>query len=179
MLRRLIAGFVGPATISATCMSATCISAAVVAAAGSAQAHAIQTNLEAFRNNHVLLLQSNFGNGQPAEAALVTLVPPGGQPIPMGRTNSKGQLSFALPSDANGEWDLQVDGGPGHRDYISLPINKGQADLNRMSDGHRPSPLEWLSASNLASAWILVGAVGGFIGGGTALLLGHHRRRLP
>ena len=174
MSRRPIAGSVGAAI-----MPAVAVSAVVIAAAGSAQAHAIQTNLEAFRNNHVLLLQSNFGNGQPAEAALVTLVPPGGQPIPMGRTNSKGQLSFALPSDANGEWDLQVDGGPGHRDYISLPINKGQADLNRMSDGHRPSPLEWLSASNLASAWILVGAVGGFIGGGTALLLGRHRRRLP
>ena len=168
MLRRFIAG---------------CFGAAVMTAAGSAQAHAIQTNLEAFRNNHVLLLQSSFGNGQPAQAALVSLVPPGGQPIPVGRTNSKGQLSFALPSDANGEWDVQVDGGPGHRDYLSLPINKGQADLTRISDGHRPTPREWLSAwlsaSNLASPWILVGAVVGVIGGCPALLLGHHRRRLP
>ena len=174
MLRRLIAGYLGPAA-----MSATCISAAVVAAAGSAQAHAIETSLEAFRHNHVLLLQSSFGNGQPAQAALVTLVPPGGQPIPVGRTNSKGQLSFALPSDAHGEWDVQVDGGPGHRDYLSLPINRGQADLTRISDGHRPSPAAWLSASNLASPWILVGAVGGVIGGCSALLLGRHRRRLP
>jgi len=168
MLRRLFAG---------------CLGAAVISAASSAQAHAIQTNLEAFRNNHVLLLQSSFGNGQPARAALVTLVPPGGQPIPVGRTNSKGQLSFALPSDANGEWDVQVDGGPGHRDYLSLPITKGQADLKRISDGHRPNPIpwlsEWLNASNLASPWILVGAVGGLVGGCSALLLGRHRRRLP
>ena len=174
MLRRLIAGYVGPSAMSAALAAAT-----VVAATGSAQAHAIETNLEAFRNNHVLLLQSSFGNGQPAQAALVTLVPPGGQPIPVGRTNSKGQLSFALPSDANGEWDVQVDGGPGHRDYLSLPINKGQADLTRISDGHRPNPAAWLSASNLASPWILVGAVGGVIGGCSALLLGRHRRRLP
>ena len=155
MLRRLFTG---------------CLGAAVISAASSAQAHAIQTNLEAFRNNHVLLLQSRFGNGQPAQAALVTLVPPGGQPIPVGRTNSKGQLSFALPNDANGEWDVQVDGGPGHRDYLSLPVTKGQADLKRISDGHRPNP---------ASPWVLVGAVGGLVGGCSALLLGRHRRRLP
>ena len=168
MLRRLFTG---------------CLGAAVISTASSAQAHAIQTNLEAFRNNHVLLLQSSFGNGQPAQAALVTLVPPGGQPIPVGRTNSKGQLSFALPNDANGEWDVQVDGGPGHRDYLSLPVTNGQADLKRISDGHRPNPIPWLSiwlnASNLASPWILVGAVGGLVGGCSALLLGRHRRRLP
>lgn len=178
MPRRPIAGYVGPAAISAAV-----VAGAVVAAAGSAQAHAIQTNLEAFRNNH-LLLQSSFGNGQPAEAALVTLVPPGGgQPIPVGRTNSKGQLSFALPSDANGAWDVQVDGGPGHRDYLSLPVTKGHADLNRISDGPRPSPFAWLSAglshANPASPWILVGTVGGLTGGFFTLLLGRHRRPLP
>jgi nickel transport protein len=169
MLRRLIAGYVGPSAISAALAAAT-----VVAAAGSAQAHAIETSLEAFRNNHVLLLQSSFGNGQPAQAALVTLVPPGGQPIPVGRTNSNGELRFSLPSNAHGEWDLQVDGGPGHRDYLSLPVNNGQVDLNRISDGHRPSPPDRLSA------WPLVGAVGGLMGGCTAILLGgRHRRRLP
>ena len=177
MLRRLIAGYAGPAALSAGLITA------VVAAAGSAQAHAIQTNLEAFRNNHVLLLQSNFGKGEPAQAALVSLVPPGGQPIPVGRTNSKGQLSFALPRDAHGEWDVQVDGGPGHRDYLSLPVTKGHADLNRISDGPRPSPFAWLSAglshANPASPWILVGTVGGLMGGFFTLLLGRHRRPLP
>ena len=162
MLRRLITG---------------CLGAAVLSAAGSAEAHAIQTSLEAFRNNHVLLLQSSFGNGEPAQAALVSLVPPGGEPIPVGRTNSKGQLSFALPRDAHGEWDVNVDGGPGHRDYLSLPINRGQADLNRISDGLRPTPPDRLSAWLIA--WPLVGAVGGLMGGCTALLLGRHRRRLP
>jgi len=178
MFRRHTLGCLGAAV-----MSGGCLSAAVVAAAGSAQAHAIQTNLEASRYNHLLLLQSSFGDGQPAQAALVSLVPPGGKPIPVGRTNSKGQLSFALPSDANGHWDVQVDGGPGHRDYLSLPVNKGQADLNRISDGLQPNPTEWLSAwlspLNLAAPWTLVGAVGGFMGGCTALLLGRPRRRLP
>jgi nickel transport protein len=104
-------------------------------------------------------------------------VPPGGEPIPVGRTNSKGQLSFALPRDAHGEWDVNVDGGPGHRDYLSLPINRGQADLNRISDGLQPPPPDRLSAWLIA--WPLVGAVGGLMGGCTALLLGRHRRRLP
>jgi nickel transport protein len=158
---------------------AGCLGAAVVAAAGSAHAHAIQTNLEAFGNNHVLLLQSSFGDGLPADAAKVTLVPPSGQPIPVGTTNSKGELSFALPGDANGEWEVQVDGGPGHRDYLNLPIHKGQADLNRVSDRPRRNPLEGLAEGKGATPWILIGAIGSIMGGCTTVLLGRQRSRRP
>jgi nickel transport protein len=164
MLKRFIAG---------------CVGAAVMAAPGSAQAHAIQTNLEALQNNHLLLLQSSFGDGQPADAALVSLVPPGGQPMPVGRTNSKGLLSFALPRDANGDWELQVDGGPGHRDYLSLPVIKGQVDLNRVSEQQGPNLFPGLIEGMGANPGILIGAIGGFVGGCTALLLGWHRRRMP
>ncbi len=32
----------------------------------------------------------------------------------------------------NGTVDLQVDGGPGHRDYLELPVQDGEVDLNEV-----------------------------------------------
>jgi nickel transport protein len=53
--------------------------------------------------------------------ASVKLVPPGGTPIALGRTDARGQLNFQLPAGARSDWEIQVDGGPGHRDYLELP----------------------------------------------------------
>ena len=53
--------------------------------------------------------------------ATVKLVPPGGTPIALGRTDARGQLNFQLPAGAGTDWEIQVDGGPGHRDYLELP----------------------------------------------------------
>jgi nickel transport protein len=52
---------------------------------------------------------------------VVRLVPPNGEPIEVGRTDASGQLRFQLPSNATPAWELQVDRGPGHRDYLELP----------------------------------------------------------
>jgi len=32
----------------------------------------------------------------------------------------------------DGRVDLQVDGGPGHRDYLELPIKAGQVQLDQV-----------------------------------------------
>ena len=32
----------------------------------------------------------------------------------------------------NGTVDLQVDGGPGHRDYLELPVQDGEVDLKEV-----------------------------------------------
>ena len=53
--------------------------------------------------------------------ASVKLVPPGGTPIALGRTDARGQLNFQLPAGTGSDWEIQVDGGPGHRDYLELP----------------------------------------------------------
>jgi nickel transport protein len=127
-----------------------------------AQAHGIESSLTRLQSlSDSVMLQSHFSNGEPTSDALVRLVAPDGQAVELGRTNAVGQLSFALPKKANGNWELQVDGGPGHRDYLEMPVQQGQAQLDRISQ--RPlqhNPLPWLSAL-----------------GATAMLLGHQRIR--
>ena len=50
----------------------------------------------------------------------------------LGRTDAEGRLSLDLSSVGNGTVDLQVDGGPGHRDYLELPVQNGEVDLNEV-----------------------------------------------
>jgi nickel transport protein len=126
-----------------------------------AQAHGIEsslTRLESLTNS--LVLESRFSNGEPTSDAVVRLVAPDGESLELGRTNAEGQLSFALPKQADGEWELQVDGGPGHRDYLEMPVKAGQAQLDQISSHHHSNPLAWLSAL-----------------GATAMLLGLQRMR--
>ena len=134
----------------------------LVLSPGLARAHAIESSLTKLQNlSDQLLLQSQFSSGQPTADAVVRLVPPGGQPVELGRTDSRGQLSFNLPSNANGDWELQVDGGPGHRDYLEMPVQQGQAQLDQISQhSHGSTPLGWLGAL-----------------GATAMLLGLQRIR--
>jgi len=99
-----------------------------------AAAHAIQTTLESLGSlsrassgattapaGVNFTLASSFSTGEPVADASVRLVPPGGTPIALGRTDARGQLNFQLPAGARSNWEVQVDGGPGHRDYLELP----------------------------------------------------------
>jgi nickel transport protein len=136
----------------------------VVLSGSPVRAHGIEssvTRLEALSSQ--LMLQSQFSNGEPTSDAVVRLVAPDGKALELGRTDAQGKLSFALPNQASGDWELQVDGGPGHRDYLEMPVQGGQAQLDQISAQHRPShPLAWLSAA-----------------GATAMLLGLQRIRRP
>jgi len=115
-------------------------SAALLACAHpqAASAHAIQSTLEtlgslsrAYTGSSTgagtgaagpsFALASSFSTGVPVADASVKLVPPGGTPIALGRTDARGQLNFQLPAGAGSDWEIQVDGGPGHRDYLELP----------------------------------------------------------
>ncbi len=88
---------------------------------GAARAHGIESSLERFGGLSAQL-ESSFSSGQPASDAEVRLIPPGGgAPIALGHTDSEGRLSFRLPPQATPEWEIQVDAGPGHRDYLEVP----------------------------------------------------------
>ncbi|MFZ9951504.1 MAG: hypothetical protein ACO3FA_04360 [Vulcanococcus sp.] len=140
--------------------------ALVLLSPGLAEAHGIQSSVTHLTGaSDQLLLQSAFSSGAPTADAVVRLVPPGGQPLEVGRTDSQGQLSFALPRNASGDWELQVDGGPGHRDYLEMPVRAGQAQLDQLSE-HRHAPLGGLLAG-----------LGGL--GAAAMLLGLQRIRRP
>lgn len=112
--------------------------ACTLAAAPAARSHAIESSLERLTAlNDQLLLESRFGNGEPAGDAVVRLVPPGGQPLEVGRTDGQGRLSFRLPSQVGADWEVQVDGGPGHRDYLELPASAGPSAQLRSQPGFR------------------------------------------
>lgn len=85
-----------------------------------ARAHGIETSLQRLGSLSASL-ESRFSTGAPAADAVVRLVPPGAsQPIELGRTDAAGRLAFRLPGGARDDWEVQVDSGPGHRDYLEL-----------------------------------------------------------
>lgn len=87
-----------------------------------AHAHAIESTLERLSDaRQSLELSSRFGSGEPAAGAMVALVAPDGTSLDLGRTDAQGQLRFSLPPSVDASWELRVDQGPGHRDYLELP----------------------------------------------------------
>jgi len=156
------------------------ITAALALAPSGARAHGIETSLSRLPSlSEGLLLQSQFSSGEPTRDAVVRLVPPGGAPIEIGRTDASGQLSFALPKGASGDWELQIDGGPGHRDFLEMPVTQGRPQLDRLSESHHHGLRGLLAEAGLKQDRLLLGAVAGLAGlGGAGLLLRRSRRPL-
>lgn len=122
-----------------------------------AGAHGIETSLERFGRlrgsmdlssaGGGLKLQTHFSNGEPVSDAVVRLVPPdGGTPLEVGRTDDAGRLSFSLPATARADWEVQIDAGSGHRDYLELR-EAGAAPGARQAHGLPLHP------AALAAAW--------------------------
>jgi nickel transport protein len=104
-----------------------------------ASAHAIESSLERVAQlNDQLLLESRFGTGEPADAAVVRLIPPGGEPIEVGQTDADGRLRFSLPSQATSDWEVQVDRGAGHRDYLEVPVAAPAGQATRLNAPGQP-----------------------------------------
>jgi nickel transport protein len=137
--------------------------------APAARAHGIESTLErlgSLSSSNPYQLESRFSSGLPARDAAVRLVSPDGDTaVELGRTNAEGQLTFALPDKAKADWELQVDAGPGHRDYLELP-----GTIPATLHGRRPFPIP-----HLASAVRSLGAVA-LLGTLAGLLLNRHRR---
>jgi len=148
-------------------------SAALLGTAPRAEAHAIESSITRVASlNNGLMVHSQFSSGLPTVDAKVSLIAPGGQAIELGRTNGAGQLSFALPKGASGDWELQVDGGPGHRDYLTMPVQAGKAQLERLSERELPG-LSGSLASLLHPGVLALGGLCGVAG----VLIGMDRRR--
>ena len=148
-------------------------SAALLGSPSRVEAHAIESSItRATSLSNGLLLSSQFGSGQPTVDAQVSLIGPGGKAVALGRTDAQGQLSFALPKGASGDWEVQVDGGPGHRDYLTMPVQAGQAQLDRLSARELPGLGD--SLATLLHPGVL--ALGGLCGV-AGVLIGMDRRR--
>ena len=106
------------------------VAAALLASEQPVGAHAIESSLERVSGlTDALLLQSRFSADQPASDADVRLVAPDGKTIALGRTDANGSLQFQLPKGVGAGWEVQVDQGPGHRDYLELPAASGNATV--------------------------------------------------
>tara|TARA_X000000950_G_C13903634_1_gene655902 strand:- start:3227 stop:3673 length:447 start_codon:yes stop_codon:yes gene_type:complete len=109
-------------------LSAACL-AAGIAAPG--QAHQIESALQYLDGD--LELSTRFSNGEPASGAVVRLLNPDGTPgVELGRTDADGQVRLDLQAIEDGRYDLQVDGGPGHRDYLDIPVQQGRVRLDEV-----------------------------------------------
>ena len=159
--------------VGAGVLTALAASAALLASASRVEAHAIESSITRVASlNNSLMVSSQFSSGQPTVDAKVRLIAPGGAEIELGRTNGQGQLSFALPKGASGDWEVQVDGGPGHRDYLTMPVQAGKAQLDRLSERELPGLGD--SLATLLHPGVL--ALGGLCGV-AGVLIGLDRRR--
>ena len=92
-----------------------------------AQAHQIESALSYL--DGTLELSSSFSNGEPTQGAVVRLLNADGSAgTELGRTDASGRLKLDLSGVDDGVVDLQVDGGPGHRDYLEMRVNDGEVN---------------------------------------------------
>jgi len=135
------------------------VSMAVVLAASPAMAHGLESSLERVADlNKTFALTSQFSTGVPAAGAAVTLVAPAGQTVAVGRTDASGQLRFQLPAQVDASWEVRVDQGPGHRDYLELPGDASERRSTLSSAGlNRFRPLASLAWGG--AALVLVGVL--------------------
>ncbi|EAQ73695.1 hypothetical protein BL107_15535 [Synechococcus sp. BL107] len=95
------------------------------------QAHQIESALNYL--NGELELSSSYSNGQPTQGAVVRLLNADGSAgQKLGRTDQAGRLTLDLDTVEDGIVDLQIDGGPGHRDYLEMPVQAGQVKLDEV-----------------------------------------------
>ena len=92
-----------------------------------AEAHGVESSLRYLDGQ--LELTSSFSTGEPVEGAVVRLLQADGTPgEELGRIDAEGRLQMTLPQLSDGLVDLQVDGGPGHRDYLEMRVNDGEVN---------------------------------------------------
>ena len=128
-----------------------------------AKAHGIESSLRYLDGQ--LELSSSFSTGEPVEGAAVRLLNADGTPgEELGEIGVNGQLVLTLPDLVEGVLDLQVDGGPGHRDYLELPIRQGSVLLDEVVQKRNQSPvlplLAWVGAPTLLGLVNLMVRVG-------------------
>ncbi len=127
----------------------------------SADAHGVESSLRYLDGQ--LELTSSFSTGEPVEGAVVRLLQADGSAgEELGTIDADGRLQLQLPVVEDGLVDLQVDGGPGHRDYLTLPLQRGVVNLDEVVEGPQPLPwIAWLSAPALVGLVCTIAKVRG------------------
>lgn len=140
------------------------------------RAHGIESSLErlSLLKSDTFQLESRFSSGEPAQSATVRVVSSQGEAIEVGQTNGEGQLRFQLPRQAGSDWEVQVDAGPGHRDYLDhrdyLELDSGA--LSTAPARRLTQPQRWLDQRT----HLLVGLTGAGLGAAGLLRLRRRQR---
>ncbi|QEY30976.1 hypothetical protein EVJ50_00615 [Synechococcus sp. RSCCF101] len=144
---------------------AAAVALSVVVTPPAVRSHAIESTLMHLADlqddwpeqENGLTISSRFSTGEPATDAVVRLLPPdGSEPVEVGRTDASGSLSFTLPSQLDGTWEIQVDGGPGHRDYLEMPVREARP---RPDEVVLQAPSPWRPAPAPTGLALLLGGV--------------------
>ena len=84
-------------------------------------AHAVQTNVSSLLPSGAINLRTSFSSGEPLAHAPVRLEShDGSRRISLGETDADGRFAGELPALDSKAWDVVIDGGIGHRDYLGL-----------------------------------------------------------
>jgi hypothetical protein len=120
-----------------------------------ASAHAIESTLTYLSGT--LELSSTFSSGEPTKDAVVRILKADGSSgAELGRLDGEGRLQVTLPAELqNGSVELQVDGGPGHRDYLELPVRQGRVQLDQVSEAPHHHRELWPSAGLLGGVALI------------------------
>ena len=121
-----------------------------------AEAHGVQSSLRYLDGQ--LELTSSFSTGEPVQGAVVRILKADGTPgEELGRIDAGGRLQMSLSELEDGLVDLQVDGGPGHRDYLTLPLEQGRVNLDEvvMNPGYQRG-LDWAMTPALIGVVVLM-----------------------
>ena len=84
-------------------------------------AHAVQTDVSSLLPSGAINLRTSFSSGEPLAHAPVRLEShDGSRRISLGETDADGRFAGELPALDSEAWDVVIDGGIGHRDYLGL-----------------------------------------------------------
>ena len=107
------------------------------------KAHAIQSEITLL--NGKIELKSIFSTGEPVTGAIVSLLNQDGLPQrEVGFINKLGKLILDLPNLNEGNIELKIDGGPGHRDYLLIPIRSGKPNLDEVVSNPTTKNRSWV-----------------------------------
>ena len=88
---------------------------------GRSLAHAVQTDVSSLLPSGLINLRTSFSSGEPLANAPVRLEShDGNRSIALGETDADGRFTGELPALDSDAWDVVIDGGIGHRDYLGL-----------------------------------------------------------
>ena len=100
--------------------------------------HAVQTDVSSLLPSGLINLRTSFSSGEPLANAPVRLEShDGSQSIELGATDADGRFTGELPELDSEAWDVVIDGGIGHRDYLGLDESwpSGEALMGWLRNG--------------------------------------------